>query len=66
MDGSYNKTVREFKEGIGLLQSGLIFRQEKRYRIGESHVVTEIRGYERKSHGKKQPYNEEGDDQATP
>ena len=41
MDGSYDGTVREVKEGSGVTRGGARFQQEKRQRIGESPAVTE-------------------------
>ena len=41
MDGSYDMTVKEAKEGSGLTRGGERFRQEKRLRKGESPDATE-------------------------
>ena len=66
MDGSYDETVREFEEECGLLGSRVRFRQEKRWRTKESPGATRARNYEKGPQGTKQPYNNEGNDQAMP
>ena len=66
MDGSYNKTVRETVEECGRMRSGVRFHQEKRRRNEESFGVTGMKNYEKGPQGTKRPYNDEGDDQATP
>ena len=45
MDGSYDETVREAKEGSGLTRGGARFQQEKRQRIEESPTTTETQGH---------------------
>ena len=53
MDGSYDGTVREVKEGSGLMRGGARFQQEKRKRIRQSHAATETQNYEIRPHIRK-------------
>ena len=62
MDGSYDETVREAEEGSGLTRGVSRFLQEKRKRIGESPAATKTQDHERRPHGTKRPYSDEGDD----
>ena len=66
MDGSYDDTMREAKEGSGLTRGGERFRQEKRKRKGESLAAIKMKDRERRTHETKKPYNDEGDEKAIP
>ena len=53
MGTSFDETVREAKEEIGLMRGGERFLQEKRQRIGEGPVVIKMQNLVGKTHETK-------------